>query len=92
MPTTGPVPPPPTALVTVGNPFLVAAGSTDVFWLGSEPITVNETPNHGGATTTLAVPLAKTVGKGAFGVSDLVVASDNTLYWLTNDQVQSIKP
>jgi hypothetical protein len=85
MPIAGPVPPPPTALVTGGNPFLVAAGSNDVFWMGSRPLTVNETPNHGGATTTLAVPLAN-------GVSDFALASDGTLYWLTNDQVQSIKP
>jgi hypothetical protein len=85
LPTTGGVPPPQTALVTVGDPSLVAATSTGVFWLGEPPITVNETPLDGGTTTTLAAPLAN-------NVSDLVVASDGTVYWLTNDQVQSMKP
>jgi hypothetical protein len=76
----------PTVIASGDYPQVLAAGSTNLFWVGlGTQLDVNETPLDGGATTTLASPLAPYV-------ADMAVANDGTLYWITNVQVQSLKP
>ena len=49
-------------------------------------LTVNALPlTGGGMASRLAAPLAQSA-------PDVALASDGTLYWTTNDQVQSLKP
>jgi len=68
-----------------GNPLLVAS-STSLFWEGyGTAIEINQTPLLGGTTTPLAAPAAN-------AVEDMAVASDGTLYWTTDNQVQSLEP
>lgn len=76
----------PTVIASGDSPQLLASGATNLFWVGvGTQIDVNETPPDGGTTTVLTSPLTPYVG-------DMVVASDGTLYWTTNVQVQSFKP
>ncbi len=51
----------------------------------SPSTSVNATPLDGGPAVTLATPATHTI-------HDLALASDGTLYWTTDTQVQSIKP
>jgi hypothetical protein len=77
----------PTVIIdSSGSPNGIVASSTDVFWIGFDNvITINKTPVQGGATTTLATPLTNRL-------HDIALASDGTVYWTTDDQVQSIVP
>ena len=76
----------PRAIVPGGSARMIAAGPTTVYWEGlSTGIQIRETPIDGGPSTLLATP-------AAYLVSDMVLASDGTLYWLTNSQLQSIRP
>jgi hypothetical protein len=64
----------------------IAAGSGRLFWFGlASAIDVEEMPVGGGPTRTLAAPVTNEVG-------DLAVASDGTLYWTTDLEVQSLVP
>jgi hypothetical protein len=75
-----------TPLVETNAPAQVVGTSTDVFWEGfGTALEIEETAVDGGASTTLTTPAAQSV-------PDMTVASDGTLYWTTNTQVQSIKP
>jgi hypothetical protein len=66
---------------------LVTASLNHVFWegLGTGGLEIDAIPVDGGATTVLATP-------AAHYIADMAVASDGTLYWTTNLQVQSVKP
>jgi hypothetical protein len=76
----------PTVIASGEYPQVLVAGATNLFWVGlGTQLDVNETSLDGGATTTLASPSAPYV-------ADMAVASDGTLYWITNAQVQSLKP
>jgi len=76
----------PQVLASSGSPSILVANATTVYWAGlAATLQINETPIVGGATTLLASP-------AAYRVPDMALASDGTLYWLTNSQVQSIKP
>jgi hypothetical protein len=76
----------PVHLTSSGGPTRVVATSTELFWQGyGTAIEINETPVAGGPTTTLATPPAQSI-------EDMAVASDGTLYWTTDLQVQSLKP
>jgi hypothetical protein len=76
----------PLVLTSSDDPASVVATSTDAFWQGfGTAIEINEIPIDGGPITTLATPMAQRI-------EDLVVASDGTLYWTTDLQVQSLKP
>jgi hypothetical protein len=73
-------------LADSGYPYAVAADSLDVVWLGNEAdLQVDRVSLDGGATVILAAPLANRV-------PDLVRASDGTLYWTTDSQVQALTP
>jgi hypothetical protein len=76
----------PTVLVASNDPYAVVANSTALFWLGlGTELDVDEMPIDGGVIATLARPLAHSA-------SDLALASDGTLYWSTNLQIDSISP
>jgi sugar lactone lactonase YvrE len=70
-------------LATEGGPVGVVANPHTVYWSGFGTDGIHATPLDGGPTVTLARP---------GGVSDLVLASDGTLYWTTGLQVQALKP
>jgi hypothetical protein len=75
-------------LVTVvdGAATMLAASSTTLFWVNvSSNITLVQGSLDGGRATTLATPVA-------YSVADIAVASNGTLYWTTNTQVQAVKP
>ena len=76
----------PRVVVPSGFPFTLVANATTVYWAAEmTSIRIGETPIGGGPSTLLATP-------AAYLVSDMALAGDGTLYWLTNSQVQSIKP
>jgi hypothetical protein len=76
----------PALLGSSNDPLAVVASAADAFWVGvATDIEVNETPIQGGPTTTLATPDARSV-------VDIVRASDGTLYWATDVQIQSLTP
>jgi hypothetical protein len=59
---------------------------TDLYWSGlGAALSIFDTPLGGAPTRTLVMPQAK-------DVDDMALASDGTLYWTTDLQVQSIKP
>jgi hypothetical protein len=75
-----------TTLVSSGDPTMLVASSTDLFWTGFGPmLDIHETPADGGPSTTLATPDVQSI-------HDIVCASDGTLYWTTDTQVQSFTP
>jgi len=76
----------PTVLVTGSMPSAVVAGVSEIFWLGlTNEVQVNQTPLSGGPTTTLATPNAP------YAV-DIALASDGTVYWATDVQIESRAP
>jgi hypothetical protein len=78
------------ALMTIGAgdaPILVAAHATNVFWTGLDPtLTVNEISTAPGSAAH------RLVAPPVHAINDMVVASDGTLYWTTDFQVQSLVP
>ncbi len=81
-PTTGAIA---TVLDATSNDFAVVAGARIYSIVRSPVIAVNATPLDGGPAVTLATP-------ATFTIHDIALASDGTLYWTTDTQVQSIKP
>jgi hypothetical protein len=76
----------PQVLVSNASEWPVVANATTAYWVGlGATFQIHATPIAGGPTTLLASP-------AAYRVPDMALASDGTLYWLTNSQVQSIKP
>jgi hypothetical protein len=76
----------PTVIVSSGQPGAVVASSTEIFWVGSgDTNEIDEMPLDGGSTVTLATPLDPQI-------QDMVLASDGTLYWTGDFQVQSLVP
>jgi hypothetical protein len=65
------------------KPAVLVADSRAVYWAGYVEHGIYETPLDGGPTVTLASPGP---------VHDIVQASDGTLYWMTDTQVQAMKP
>jgi len=76
-----------TVLSLATFPRAVVANSTAVYTVDTTAtaVAIEQTPLDGGATTTLVTPDAP-------WVTDIVLASDGTLYWTTDVQVQSMKP
>jgi hypothetical protein len=67
-------------------PSSVVADSTHVYWAQLDTdLAIAEAPPDGGTTTTLAAP-------EAHDVFDMALASDGTLYWTTNTQIESLAP
>lgn len=76
----------PNVVVSTGSPDLLAAGSTDLFWLGAaSAFVINETPLQGGPSTALAMPVAHEI-------EDIAVSHDGVLYWVSGFQLQSLTP
>jgi hypothetical protein len=76
----------PNVVVSTGSPYLLAAGSTDLFWLGTATaFVINETPLQGGPSTALAMPVAHSI-------EDIALSHDGVLYWLSGFQLQSLTP
>ncbi len=76
----------PTVLDSTHDAALVVANATTVYWVGNLPVLgVYATPIAGGSTRTLATP-------ATHAIHDLALASDGTLYWTTDRQIQWLKP
>ena len=76
----------PTVLSSGTGAYAIVAGPTGLFSLAlGTNLEVQEMALDGGAITTLATPVANSA-------RDLALASDGTLYWTTNFQVQSLVP
>jgi sugar lactone lactonase YvrE len=75
----------PSVVVSSGNPGEAVADEGGVLWVGGYGTTtaINHTSFDGGTTT-----LTRVAGE----VGDIALASDGTLYWTTQTQVQSMKP
>ncbi len=75
---------PPTLLAS-GGAYGVLVGAS-LYTVGFDPaLSVRATPFDGGPSVTLATPATN-------AIHDIALASDGTLYWTTDTQVQSIKP
>jgi hypothetical protein len=69
-----------------GIPSSLGAGTTGVIWLDyGTAIQIDEASVVGGGISTLTAPPDPTI-------QDIVVASDGTIYWTGDFQVQSLKP
>ncbi len=76
----------PTVLDATHDAALVVGSATTVYWVGNLPVLgVYATPIAGGTTRTLATP-------ATHAIHDLALASDGTLYWTTDRQIQWVKP
>ena len=76
----------PVIITSTDDPWLVVANSSAVYTVGDgTALEITETPLDGGPTKTVARPLAN-------AVEDIVLASDGTLYWTTDTQVQAMRP
>ncbi len=74
-----------TVLDAANGELAVVVGASIYSVVLSPATGVNATPLDGGPAVTLATPATHTI-------HDLALASDGTLYWTTDTQVQSIKP
>jgi hypothetical protein len=89
VPLSGALPAQPTYLTAnadAGGPYALVADSTNVYYLNvTTALEVDRVPLTGGAVTTLALPQAQTA-------YDIALASDGTVFFSTNLDIESVKP
>jgi hypothetical protein len=76
----------PTVIVSAADPAYLVTSATNVFWVGHTSANdIDEMPLQGGSPVTLSTPPDPQI-------NDIVLASDGTLYWTGDFQIQSLKP